>query len=242
MMRNLAVSTQIQPLEVFINTLQPVSFSARSREQQPAPATVFDRLVDSVRPDPPLRHEMPLLIDAAIHGDTASADKLDTLFHSWVAAAPALDKLEAGSPLLQKASVHIAVFPKLGSVGIEALSYLRKGTAPPAGWQEAQKAILRSAVKPSELVDFVVLTPLETLVEAAAQKSQSTLSDPIHSYLQFLVDNHTIAGGVTLVASKDHTTYLQPIGFSNLTAKLPCDPMPFSGSPLSPSPLPPPRS
>jgi hexosaminidase len=92
---------------------------------------------------------------------------LDTLFHSWVAAAPALDKLAAAAPLLQEASVHIAAFPKLGSMGIEALLYLRKGAAPPAGWLDEQKAILRSADKRSELVDFVVLGPLEKLVEAA---------------------------------------------------------------------------
>jgi hexosaminidase len=170
-MRNLAGSTQIQPLEVFISTLQPVAFHVRSREQRPSPATVFDLLVDSVRPDPPLRHEMPILVDAALHGDAASIDRLDFLFHSWVGAAPALDKLEANSPILQQASVHIAAWPKLGSMGIKALSYLRSGTAPPAGWQNAQKATLRDANKPSELVDFVVLKPLQTLVDGvSAQK------------------------------------------------------------------------
>ena len=224
-MRNLAGSSQIQPLEVFINTLQPVAFHVRSREQRPSSATVFDRLVDSVRPDPPLRHEMPLLVDAAIHGDTASADKLDALFHSWVAAAPALDKLAANSPLLQEASAHIAAWPKLGSMGIEALSYLRSGTAPPAGWQDAQSAILRDADTPSELVDFVVLAPLKNLVAAAAApKSQLASPDPIHSYLQPLVDNHTIAGAVTLVATKDHTVYLQPTGLRDLAAKTPMPP------------------
>jgi hexosaminidase len=167
-MRNLAGSTQIQPLEVFINTLQPVAFHVRSREQRPSPATVFDRLVDSVRPDPSLRHEMPVLVDAALRGDAVSINQLDTLFHSWVAAAPALDKLEANSPILQEASVHITAWPRLGSMGIEALSYLRSGKAPPAGWQNAQKATLHDANKPSELVDFVVLKPLQTLVDGVS--------------------------------------------------------------------------
>ena len=172
-MRNLAGSTQIQPLEVFINTLQPVAFHVRSREQRPAPATVFDRLVDSVRPDPLLRHEMPILVGAALHGDAVSIGQLDTLFHSWVAAAPALDKLRANSPILQEASVHIAAWPRLGSMGIEALSYLRSGKAPPAGWQNAQKATLHDANKPSELVDFVILKPLQTLVDGvSAQKAR----------------------------------------------------------------------
>lgn len=168
LMSNLAGSTQIQPLELFVSTLQPVDFHVRSREQSPSPATVFDRLVDSVRPDPPLRHQMPILVDAAIQGDAASIARLDSLFHSWVSAAPALNQLEANSPLLQEASSHIAALPKLGSMGIEALSYLHSGTAPPAGWKDAQTTILHDAVNPHELVDFVVLAPLQKLVEAAS--------------------------------------------------------------------------
>ena len=147
-LRNLAASTQIQPLELFASTIQPVDFHIRSREQRPSPATVFDHLADSVRPDPPLRHEMPILVDDAIRGDAASAAHLDALFRSWVAAAPALNQLEANSPLLQEASTHIAAFPKLGSMGLEALSYLRSGNAPPADWKAAQLATLHDAVKP----------------------------------------------------------------------------------------------
>ena len=167
-MRNLAGTTQIQPLEVFLTTLQPVAFHIRSREQRPSPATVFDRLVDAARPDPPLRHEMPILVDAAIHGDAASIDRLNSLFNSWIAAAPALDRLAANSPLLQEASTHIAAWPKLGQMGLDALSYLHSGTAPPAGWQQAQEAALHDAVKPSELVDFIILAPLKDLVAAAS--------------------------------------------------------------------------
>src|ERR1700723_1319431 len=45
--------------------------------------------------------------------------------------------------------------------------------------------------------------------------------DPIAGYLQPLVDNHTIAGAVTLVATKDRTVYLKPIGFRDLRSKAP---------------------
>jgi CubicO group peptidase (beta-lactamase class C family) len=45
--------------------------------------------------------------------------------------------------------------------------------------------------------------------------------DLIQSYLQPLVGNHTIAGAVTLVATRDHTAYLQPIGFRDLATKTP---------------------
>jgi CubicO group peptidase (beta-lactamase class C family) len=52
--------------------------------------------------------------------------------------------------------------------------------------------------------------------------SQATaLPDPIQSYLQPLVDNHTIAGAVTLVATRDHAAYLQPVGFRDQATKTP---------------------
>ena len=52
--------------------------------------------------------------------------------------------------------------------------------------------------------------------------SQATAPpDPIQSYLQPLVDNHTIAGAVILVATKDHTAYLEPVGFRDLATKTP---------------------
>ena len=35
------------------------------------------------------------------------------------------------------------------------------------------------------------------------------------------VDNHTIAGAVILVATRDHAAYLEPVGFSDLATKTP---------------------
>jgi CubicO group peptidase (beta-lactamase class C family) len=48
--------------------------------------------------------------------------------------------------------------------------------------------------------------------------------DAVQSYLQPMVQNRTIAGAVTLVSTKDHTVYLQPTGFRDLSAKAPMPP------------------
>lgn len=47
------------------------------------------------------------------------------------------------------------------------------------------------------------------------------MNDPIRSYLQPLVDNHTFAGAVTLVASKDRIVDVQAVGYRDLAAKAP---------------------
>ena len=41
----------------------------------------------------------------------------------------------------------------------------------------------------------------------------------IHSALQPLIDNHTVAGAVTLVATRDHILYLKSSGYRDLAAK-----------------------
>lgn len=58
--------------------------------------------------------------------------------------------------------------------------------------------------------------------EAAHSSESGTIqTDPIAAFLQPLVNNHTIAGAVTLVATKDRTVYFKPIGYRDLASKAP---------------------
>lgn len=46
-------------------------------------------------------------------------------------------------------------------------------------------------------------------------------TDPIRDFLQPMVVNHTLAGAVSLVATKDRIVYLQPVGYRDLANKAP---------------------
>lgn len=212
-LRQLAGTEQDGALQLFASTLQPVDFGERYREQRTSQLTALDRLVDALRPDPPLRRELDALVEGALHGDAVDAQKLESIFRSWVNAAPELERLAAGSPLLQEAASRMNDWPKLGEMGFEALGYLRPGSMAPAGWKEKQTTLLAKAAKPQELVSFVVLGSLGKLVDAVKE------GDPVASYLQPLVDNHTIAGAVTLVATKGGTVYRKAAGYRDLGAK-----------------------
>lgn len=165
----LAGTVHDEPLRLFAATLQPVDFGELFREQHTTQLTVLDHLVDAVPFDPPLRHELEVMVDEALRGDAGDEHKLDALFRSWVDAAPELDKLEAGSPLLQQAANRIADWPKLGAMGVAALGYLRTGSLAPVGWKAEQTALLQEATRHQELVDFVVLGPLGKLVDAVKE-------------------------------------------------------------------------
>ena len=169
-LRQLAGTEADRPLVLFASTLQPVSFGVRYNEQHTTQLTPLDLLVDSVRPDPPLRHQLNQLVDRALKGDATATAKLNSIFSSWVQAAPAVAQFAARSPRLQQASDRIQQWPKLGEAGLQALNYLKKGTPVPAEWQRTQKKLLDQAGQHEELVDFVVLPAIEKLVDAAGAK------------------------------------------------------------------------
>src|SRR5579885_3475861 len=72
-LRALTGSMDIDAMRVFASALQPVSFGERYEGQHTSQLTPLDRLVDAVRPDPPLRHEMEVLVRAYIENPSQHA-------------------------------------------------------------------------------------------------------------------------------------------------------------------------
>ena len=178
-LRQLAGTEQDQALTVFASTLQPLEIGQRSKQQHTTQLTPMDRLVDWLRPDPPLQHQLELLVDGALRGDASDTQQLEAIFRSWVDAAPQLDQLAAHSPLLQEVTQRRVEWQQLGAMGVEATVYLRSGKMPPPGWKEAQLAVLHEAAQPGELADFVILKPLEKLVVATTVNA-SDIKKPLH--------------------------------------------------------------
>ncbi len=196
-LRQLAGTQDDGALALFASVLEPVDFGERYKEQHTDQLTPLNQLVDALHPDPPMRHQLDLLVAAALNGDKDALKNLENIFRYWVYAAPALEAMAIHNPLLQLESNRISQWPQLGQIGLEAVSYLNSGSAPPAEWQAAQTATLKEAAKPQELVNFVVIPQLQKLVDAVAQRAPVHAGapvDPIHAYLQPLVENHTIAG------------------------------------------------
>lgn len=171
-LRQLAGSEHDDALRTLAAVVQPVGFGVRYRGQHTTQLTPMDQLIDSVRPDPPLRHEFERMVNELLadapHSQQNRAE-LTTLFESWVAARPGLEALAARSPLLNEARPRMEQLPGLGRIGLDALSYLSPGHAAPAGWAASSAETIRNDEKHVGLVDFVVLGPLQKLVDAAAK-------------------------------------------------------------------------
>ena len=169
-LRQLAGTAQIEALRVLASVLQPVGFDERYEMQHTSQLTPMDHLIDAVRPDPPSRHGMQVLVKAYLaNHDQGARAELAAMFELWIAAGPKAQALMAAAPLLQDPAPRAQQLADLGTAGLEALQYLEKHEAAPAGWAQAKLAVIDQAAKPVGLVRFTVLEPLRDLVKAAGQ-------------------------------------------------------------------------
>jgi hexosaminidase len=170
--RKLAGTEDIDALRVFASVLEPVSFSERYQQQHTSQLTPLDNLVDAIRPDPPSRHDTNRLTHQFLRAPVSSEEAraaLEKGFESWIAVAPAIEARLAASPLLAQAQLRAQQLPQLATAGVEALTYLSKGTKAPTGWKQRNLALIEAAKKPQALVRFTFLPPLEELVNAVPE-------------------------------------------------------------------------
>ncbi|MFZ0199630.1 MAG: family 20 glycosylhydrolase [Candidatus Sulfotelmatobacter sp.] len=171
-LRQLAETREIEPLRVLASVLEPVTFHDRAHMQHPNQLTPLNQLVDALPADPPSRHNFELLVRSYLQGSPTRLQEetdLTTNFKTWIAAEPGILRLMAGSPILAQAETRAQQLTAMGTVGIEAISYLSSGLPAASGWKAQQLAVLDEAEKPQALVRFTVIKPLRDLVGAVSE-------------------------------------------------------------------------
>jgi len=168
-LRKLAGTEQIGPLQTLASVVQPVPFHKRYELQHTSQLTPMDHLIDAVRPDPPSRHEVQVLVAAYLKNPSEETRApLAARFQQWVEAASKLQPLMT-APLLADAAPKAEQLGQLGAVGLEALDYLGKKQNAPAGWKQGKLTLLEGAKQPVGMVLFTVVDPLEELVKAVPE-------------------------------------------------------------------------
>jgi hexosaminidase len=171
-LRTLAGTREIGPLQVLAAAIEPVNFGVRgswSHQHHVTTQMPLDHLIDALPPDPAFRHQFQELVADYLKSPQAQspqAAELHTLFERWIAAQPGVERLMEHSPLLAEANPRPAQLAQLGSIGLDALSYLSSGQQAPAGWHAAQLSAIQAAASPVALTRFDVLEALRSLVNA----------------------------------------------------------------------------
>lgn len=181
-LRRLARSKDIQPLELLASVVEPVKEYRRGQQRPATTLTPLTGLVDAARPDSEASRSFAKMVDRLLsdapHFRSHSAELRATLM-AWRDAEPALNVLIDGSPALRETKDLVRSFGQIGLAGVQALSYLNSGTTPPDEWRQSAIAALDEAEKPkAAALEFPVLPSVRNLVTAAAELPQLKTMTP----------------------------------------------------------------
>lgn len=177
LLRTIAGHAKIAPLKEITDVVEPVSFGRRSALQKTTQLTPLVRLVDAAVPDVPARRAYQRMVDSLVADKpdyAAYRGRLIAAFTAWRDLPAQVDAIAAQSPLADDAIPVAQMLSDLGEAGLEAITYLSQGVAPPPGWREAREDLLTRASGPIGLVHIAVTPALKTLIEAAATSTRST--------------------------------------------------------------------
>jgi hexosaminidase len=173
MLRRLAGGRDTAPLQTLVSVVEPVKEYRRYQQRPQTMLSPLTGLIDAARPDSDAARRFASQVDALLSDAPrfeAHAMQLRTTLTGWRNAGPELEALLDRSPGLHEARPLAKDLAELGTAGLEALSYLSRGVAPPAEWRDARLAALDAAAKPKAALEFAVIPAVRQLVVAAYEQ------------------------------------------------------------------------
>jgi hexosaminidase len=181
LLRRLAASEDTGPLRTLASTIEPVKEYHRYQMRPQTMLSPLTGLVDAARPDSEAARQFAANVDAFLSDAPRFALYRPNLEHTlaeWQTASRALGPMIDRSPALQEARPLANSLSDIAGAGLEAMSYLSSGDAPPTEWRNAQLARLDEAAKPKAALEFVVITSVRKLVIAAIELPQLRSTTP----------------------------------------------------------------
>jgi len=175
MLRRMTGTHAIGPIGTLAAVVEPVKGYRRGNERPGGQLSPLTGLVDVARSDSMAALKFRIAVDEMISDAPRFRDRREEVvstLQTWRDIRPAIDRLIDGAPILREAGPLAADLAAMGTLGIEAVSYLATGAAPPAGWREAALAQLDAAAKPRAALELAVVLPMRKLVVACAEMGQ----------------------------------------------------------------------
>jgi hexosaminidase len=181
MLRRMARTDQIAPLETLVSVIEPVKDYERHKYHPLTSLSPYTRLVDAANTDSPVGRGVAGLVDGLLADAPRFLllrEPLREIFAEWRDIRPAIDVMIERAPILREAEPLARDLSEIGIAGLEALTYLTSHVAPPAGWREAKLALLDQAAKPKAGLEFPMVPAIRELIIAAAEVSQLSTTPP----------------------------------------------------------------
>jgi len=181
MLRRLARSEDTSSLRTLVSIVEPVKQYRRYQVRPQTMLSPLTGLIDAARPDSAEARRFALMVEELLTDAPRlqlHRDEIRDVLAGWQDAGLALEPVIDRSPALMEVRPLAKDLSDLGRSGLEAIAYLRSGTAPTSQWRDAALARLDEAAKPKAALAFVVIPSVRKLVIAAAELSELKSTAP----------------------------------------------------------------
>lgn len=171
MLRRLVRNEDIGPLRTLVSVIEPVK---EYRRYQLRPQTMLSPLtgvVDATLPDSDTARRFSWMVREFLNDGPRYQlyrPELSQMLADWQTSGASLSPMIDRSPALKEIKPLAQNLSQLGTTGIEAITYLKLGMPPPREWRDASLAKIEEAAKPYGALEFVVISGVKQLVNAAA--------------------------------------------------------------------------
>ena len=175
MLRRLAQDEDTRALQTLVSVVEPVKEYNRYQQRPQTMLSPLTGLVDAAQPDSEASREFARLVDGLLLDAPrfeVRSQEIQNILTEWQSAGTELEATIDKSPALHEARPLALDLSKMGTAGLEALSFLRKGVAPAIEWRDSRLVILDQAAQPKAALEFPVITSVRELIIAAYELPQ----------------------------------------------------------------------
>lgn len=170
LLRRLAQTKEIRPLETLLSVVAPVKEYRRGQQRPSTMLSPLTGLVDAAQADSETARQFSIMAEALLSdAPHFRAEEVRQVLRGWRDAGPELNSILERAPALHEARPLADDLSAMATIGLEATSYLTDGVAPTTQWRDASWARLEQAAKPKAALEFAVVPSLRLLVMAAAE-------------------------------------------------------------------------
>ena len=172
MLRRLMRNDDIEPLRTLVSVIEPVKEYRRYEQRPQTMLSPLTGVIDATLPDSETARKFSLMVKEFL--DDAPRyqlyrPELSAMLAEWQRSGASLEPIIDRSPALNEIKPLAQNLTQLGETGLEAISYLKLNMPPPREWREKSIAKLDEAAKPYGALEFVVISGVKQLVNAAAE-------------------------------------------------------------------------
>ena len=170
LLRRLAMGQDTSALETLVSIIEPVKEYRRYQLRPQTMLSPLTGLIDAAQPDAKGARAFNRAVDQLVAGvNTAeNAAKIRAMATKWRSAEAGLQAVMEKSPALAEARQLSEDFRNLNQIILEALDAREKNPAPTAEWHAAKIKALDEIAKPKAALEFVTVSGVRKLVDAAA--------------------------------------------------------------------------